>query len=71
MGCTGLIGNHGGNPINSKGKVSIVSLKRFVKKELPEDSLLRESILAEDNTIFPADYLAKVPIWLKMLRRRV
>jgi len=70
-GCSGLLCNLGGHPINSKGKVSIVGLKKFVKKELPENSVLRESILAEEDTITPEDYLAKIPIWLKMLTRKV
>ena len=46
-------------------------LKKFAMKELPDNSVLRESILAEDDTITPGDYLAKIPIWLKMVKRKV
>jgi len=51
------------------GQVSIVSLKEFAKNRLARDSSLLEVLLAEPDELEVNAFLAKVGIWLRLLRR--
>ena len=48
-------------------RVSLKNLKNFVL-ELPKKSQLREIILTEADEIEVIEFLAKMNIWLKLLR---
>jgi len=48
--------------------VDIADLQMFVRENLPEDSILRCIILAESRTLQGVEYLAKLEVWLSLLR---
>jgi hypothetical protein len=50
-------------------EVDISPLKQFAAEKLP-DSPLRDLILQEKNTMPPEEYVIKVDVWLKLLRRK-
>jgi hypothetical protein len=58
----------GGRVSMIQDRISIRSLKELVLKRLPKESILRESILAESDELDPNEYIAKVPLWLVMIR---
>jgi len=43
-------------------------LKRFATERLGRHSALREVLLGEKDEISPADFLARLPLWLALLR---
>ena len=49
-------------------EVSIKSLKKWAKEELPEGSTLREILLAEKDSLEGKEFLAKVEVWLKLVK---
>jgi hypothetical protein len=50
-------------------KIDIRRLKRFALEHLPRDSPLRDVLLAEEDELSVQDFLAKMDLWLKLLRR--
>ncbi len=53
-----------------EGAVSIRDLKDLVVGRFPEDHPLRAVILAEKETLTPAEFLAKMEVWVVLLSRR-
>ena len=51
--------------------VSIEGLKQLVLARFPEDHPLREVILAERDVLTSEELLAKMPVWLILLNRRI
>lgn len=49
-------------------EVDISSLKQFAAEKLP-DSPLRDLILLEKDKMAPEEYVIKVDVWLKLLRK--
>jgi hypothetical protein len=49
-------------------RVNMNKLKEFAISNLPEGSRLREILLAEKDEVDPEEFIAKVGIWLKLLR---
>lgn len=49
--------------------VNIRSLKRWAKKDLSEDSILREVLLSEKDILEPKVFLAKAEIWFQLVKR--
>jgi hypothetical protein len=49
-------------------KVRITRLKDFAVDSLPRDSRLREVILNERDELDAAEFVAKIDVWLKLLR---
>jgi len=49
-------------------EVDLCGLKRFAREKLPVGSSLREILLANDDKISVATFLAYVPIWLQLLK---
>ena len=65
----GFLFNLGG--ISRKGGrcvVTITSLKKWAREELPEGSALREILLSEKNTLEGKEFLAKAEVWLKLVK---
>jgi len=52
----------------SRTKVNIKKLKDFAYKSLPENWPLREILLSDNEEIDVQTLLARLPIWLKLLR---
>lgn len=50
----------------TKKDVDIRQLKAFAVRELPSDWVLREILLAENDAIELADFLARLPIYLRL-----
>ena len=50
-----------------KKSVDIVPLKKWVRKNMPLDSSLRELILIEGDKLTPEDFLSKIETWLTLL----
>ena len=50
-----------------KKLADIVSLKHWVRKNMPLDSSLRELILLEGDKLTPEDFLSKMETWLTLL----
>lgn len=50
-------------------KVCIKPLKEFALEKLPQNSALREVLLSEKDDLTVDGYLAKLNIWLMLLRR--
>jgi hypothetical protein len=48
--------------------VDMTPLKRLALKRLPPASALREVILNEPDEISSSEYIAKLPIWQKLLK---
>lgn len=42
------------------------ALNTFALEKLPKTSVLRDVILIEPDSLSAADFLAKVPIWLRL-----
>lgn len=49
-------------------KVSIVALKKFAEERLPRESTLREVLLTERDELSAGEFLAKLDVWLRLLR---
>lgn len=49
--------------------VNISSLRSFALKNLPPASPLRDVILSEKEELMPQEFLAKLDIWLLLLRK--
>ena len=52
----------------SKTYVSMQSLKQFAQEKLP-DSALKEILMSEGDEISAQEFIAKLPIYLKLLKR--
>lgn len=52
----------------SKTKINIRRLKVFAFNNLPKDEALRECLLAERDLLDVNEFLAKMEIWVKLLR---
>ena len=50
-------------------RVSIVGLKQFAVTRLPKGSALRELLLSERDELAAEEFLAKMDVWLKLLRQ--
>jgi len=50
-------------------KINIRSLKELAMRKLPKESVLREVILSDKDELGVEEYLAKVDVWFKLLRR--
>jgi hypothetical protein len=48
--------------------VNIRPLKMFASKNLPADSVLRAALLEEKETLEKREFLAKMDVWLSLLR---
>ena len=53
----------------SKHEVDLRSLKDFVLKNLPPNSILRDFILSEHDHLEYIAFCVKLDIWLKLLSR--
>lgn len=54
---------------NAEGRrVDLLSLRKLALEKLRKRSALREVLLQERDDISAAEYLAKIPIWLALLR---
>ena len=49
-------------------KVRIIRVKEFVARSLPEASTLRRVLLEENDEMEGWEFVAKVDIWLRLLR---
>ena len=52
----------------SQTYVSMQSLKQFAQEKLP-DSALKEILMSEGDEISAQEFIAKLPIYLKLLKR--
>ena len=52
------------------GTVNILRLKKFAAENLPPQSALRDLLLQEKDQIPAAEFLAKLQVWLTLLRRK-
>ena len=52
----------------SKTKISIRKLKDFAFTQLPKDWALREILLSEQDALDIYVFLARLPVWLKLLK---
>ena len=48
--------------------INIRSLKNFAFEKLPKSSILRELLLDEKEELWMEEFLAKLDLWLKLLR---
>jgi len=56
--------------MNNRNKtVNITILKRFALEKLPESSILRESILLENDEIEVKEFLGKLDVWLFLFKK--
>ena len=53
----------------SQPKVDIQRLKNFAFKEIPRDNLLREILLSERDELEIIEFVSRIDIWLRLLRR--
>jgi len=52
----------------SKTKINIRKLKNFAFDDLPKDWPLREILLSEDDELDVSTFLARLPLWLNLIR---
>lgn len=52
-----------------KQSLNIRKLKLFAFEKLPKQSLLREIILSEPDELDAHEFIVKVDVWLKLLKR--
>ena len=50
-------------------RVNLRELKEFVLTNLPKKSLLRDLILSEKEDVTANEFVVKLDMWLKLLRR--
>jgi hypothetical protein len=50
-------------------KVHTQRLKDFAFKEIPRDNVLRELLLGERDELEITEFISKIDIWLRLLRR--
>lgn len=50
-------------------RVNLRGLKEYVSTNLPKKSLLRELILSEKEDLDAKEFVIKIDMWLKLLRR--
>ena len=50
-------------------KVNLKKLKEYALTNLPKKSLLRELILSEKEDLDAKEFVIKIDMWLKLLRR--
>jgi hypothetical protein len=67
----GDLGGASRRPQDFSGSLSIRALKEFVFAQFPEGHPLREVVLAERDRLTPAEFLAKMEVWIVLLSRRV
>jgi len=49
-------------------KINIQRLKDFAFSEIPKDWPLREILITESEEVDVSTFLARLPVWLKLLR---
>jgi hypothetical protein len=49
-----------------KGKINIKKLKQFALENLPQNSVLREVLLSQDDELEIYVFLARLPLFLKL-----
>ena len=49
-------------------KIHVQRLKEFAFDKLPKDSALREILLAESEELDALTFLARLPIWLRLMK---
>lgn len=54
--------------LEPKAKVDVRRLKEFAFSNLPEGSKLRDLILGEKEELGVEEFLAKMDLWLKLLK---
>lgn len=54
---------------STQRRVCVKPLKRFALEKLPQDSPLREVLLCERDELEVSELLARLEIWLLLLRR--
>jgi hypothetical protein len=54
---------------STKPTVDIRKLKSLVAQQFPRDSAIHDILLTEGDIISVPDFLIKVDIWLRLLRR--
>jgi len=52
-------------------KVDVRRLKKFAFSRLPKNSTLRDLILSEEDKLEAHTFLARLPIWLKLLEKEI
>lgn len=53
----------------SRKRIDLGRLKTFVIEKLPPDSIVRAIILEEGDSLTAQEFVTKVEVWLKLLRR--
>lgn len=56
-------------PRQGRAEVDIKALKAFALEKFPRDCALRDVLLAERDNLEVKEFLAKMDIWVKLLRR--
>jgi hypothetical protein len=56
-------------PCQAKGKVDVRSIKTLVFNKFSQDSAIYAALLTERDILNVPEYLVKVDVWLKLLRR--
>jgi len=51
--------------------VDMAPLKEFAIRRLPPGSTARELILAENQSIPAGDFLVKIDVWMRLVRREL
>lgn len=54
----------------AKSSVNILRLKQFAAERLGHRSALREVLLQEKDEVAPVEFLAKLQVWLALLRHK-
>ena len=49
--------------------IRIARLKQVASDNLPKDSPLREVLLVDNDQLQVNDFLSRIPLWLRLLRR--
>jgi hypothetical protein len=52
-------------------KIATRSLKTFALRHLPRSSTLKDILLSEPDELSPAEFLARIDLWLRLLEREV
>jgi hypothetical protein len=56
--------------MTSGKRIDMGRLKVFVIEKLPPDSIVRELILSETDSLTPQEFLLNVKIWLKLFNKK-
>jgi hypothetical protein len=58
------------NDVSRSSTVSLIPLKKFATERLAKNSALRDVLLEEKDEITRPEFLAKMTVWLALLKRR-